>query len=260
MIGIDKCAYRSNISNIKVGIKLRYAGVPLLLCLFCGSNSISLLTIVAMSLSTIYLGGFCIKTYMKQYLIPFTFLLTGVAAVIFEQVDHSNMGVLFSVKIFGAFYGISVESLQNGLTIFLKAFACVSCLCFFSLNTPVSSVLTYFKKIGFSKILIELMELIYRFIFVILEESKKIYIAQSSRLGYKDFYSSINSSGELVTSVFIKAFRRVDCVSASLEARGFNGNFDYITEEENSSKLLNFFTLFLNVLLITIGIYERLII
>ncbi|TYQ12733.1 UNVERIFIED_CONTAM: cobalt/nickel transport system permease protein [Acetivibrio alkalicellulosi] len=258
MIGIDRCAYSSNISNIRAEIKFRYAVFPLLICLFYSSNILSILTITAMSLSSVFLGGFQLKTYLRQCLVPVTFLLWGVVAVIFGQVDSSDLGVLFSFKLFGGLYGINTTLLHRGMTLFLKAFACVSCLCFFSLNTPVNSFLTYLKKKRFSKLLIELMELMYRFIFVIGEEAKKIYIAQNSRLGYKDFTTSIKSLGELVTSVFIKAFIRVERVNASLEARGFSGDFDYIIEEENGSKLMNILTLSLSSLLITLGIFERL--
>lgn len=259
MIGIDRCAYSSNISNIRAEIKLRYAAFPLLICLFCSSNTISILTIVVMFLTSIFIGGVGFKTYLRQCMIPLTFLLTGVVAVVFGQVDHRDFGVVFSFELFGSFYGVNTESLNSGLSLFLKAFACVSCLCFFSLNTPVNSFLTYLKKLGFSKLLIELMELMYRFIFVIGDEAKKIHIAQNSRLGYRNFVTSIRSCGELVTSVFIKALLRVERVNASLEARGFNGDFDYIIEDENGSKLLDFLTVFLSVMLITVGIFERLI-
>ncbi len=259
MIGIDRCAYSSNISNIRAEIKLRYAMFPLLICLLYSSNAVSILTIAAMSISSVLLGGFQLKTYLKQCLVPVTFLLTGVVAVIFGQVDGGDLGVLFSFELFGGSYGISTALLYRGLTLFLKAFAGVTCLCFFSLNTPVNSFLTYLKKLRFSKLLIELMELMYRFIFVIGEEAKKIYIAQNSRLGYKNFTTSIRSCGELVTSVFLKALIRVERVNTSLEARGFSGDFDYIIEEENGSQLLDFFTLSLSVLLITLGTFERLI-
>jgi cobalt/nickel transport system permease protein len=107
-------------------------------------------------------------------------------------------------------------------------------------------------------IFVELMELIYRFIFIIWDEAGRIYTAQSSRLGYSGFKNSMLSLGELVTTVFIRALRRVDRISVALESRGFEGNFDCLIEEEKSSKLLTMLTVFASLTYITIGIIERL--
>ena len=251
MIGIDKYAYMSNIADVKTEVKLCFAGLPLIICLFCSNNIISIFTIIAMFIASIYFGGFKIKTFLKMLLVPSMFLITGVITIIFSQVDYNSGNILFAIELFGNYYGINFESLNNGLILLLKALATFSCLCFFSLNTPINYLLSYLRKIKFAKIIIELMELIYRFIFVLWEEANKIYIAQTSRLGYKGFKNSINSLGELVTSVFIRALIRVERVNVSMEARGFDGDFDYMIEDERNCKQLNVCTILLTVLLIS---------
>jgi cobalt/nickel transport system permease protein len=111
----------------------------------------------------------------------------------------------------------------------------------------------------FPGVVVELMELIYRFIFVIWEEAVKIHIAQASRLGYRGFRNSIESLGELVTTVFIRAFRRVERVSVCLESRGFEGNFDFLMEEEKSSGPMKAAAVISCVLMLAVGITERLL-
>lgn len=256
-MGIDKYAYHSKIAHVKAENKLACAGSLLVICLVFSSDIISLMTIVFMALATLLLGGFGLKVYLRLLTIPITFLVTGVITIIINQFKSAG-DALFSIHIFGGLYGISFNSLQIGLNLFLKSFGAISCLYFFSLNTPMNSFLSLLRK-KFSGMIVELMELIYRFIFIIWEEANKIHVAQASRLGYEGFKNSMNSLGELVTTVFIRAFRRADRIHVSLESRGFEGNFDFLIEEENTSKLLNTCTLIASALLITIGIIERLI-
>lgn len=259
MIGIEQYAYSSKVSTVKTEIKLLFSGLPLILCLFYGSNLFCIVTISVMILANLFLGGIHLKIIFKQYLIPIVFLITGVASVMMNQAEALNSSMLFSVNVLGTSYGCSFDSINFGLNLFLKALATVSCLFFFSLNTPFNSFLTFLRKVKFSKIIVELMELTYRFIFVIKEEAGKIYHAQLSRLGYQGYINSIHSMGELVTTVFIRAFRRVDRVNISLEARGFDGHFTFIMEEEKSSIGFICWTCLLSVFSIGIVICERLI-
>jgi cobalt/nickel transport system permease protein len=256
LTAIDKLAYKSKISGYKAGNKLIFACSIMILCLFFNSVLISVMTIVTMSAATLFWGGCRLKKYIRLLLIPLAFLTTGVITIIMNQITVSG-AALVSFRLFGAVFGITADSLTNGLNILLKAFGAVTCLYFFSLNTPMNSFLSLLRK-RTPGILVELMELIYRFVFIIWEEAGKIHTAQSSRLGYKGFMNSMNSLGELVTNVFIRAFRRVERVNISLESRGFDGNFEFLIEEEQSSRLMNGCTILAVAAFITTGILERL--
>jgi cobalt/nickel transport system permease protein len=189
-------------------------------------------------------------------LIPFAFLFTGVITIIISKLPDTGRA-LFYFPLFGSFYGVTPASLSVGVNLFLKSLGAVSCLYFFSLNTPMNSFLSLMRK-RVPGIFVELMELIYRFIFIIWDESRRIYTAQNSRLGYRGFRNSMSSFGELVTTVFIRALRRVDRISVALESRGFDGNFDFLLEEERPNVLLKALTLLCSLAFITIGILERL--
>lgn len=254
-MGIDRYAYRSNIARVKTGTKLACSMSIMVICLIFDSNFVSIATIVLLSLATIRLGGFRLKTYLKLLWIPAAFIFTGVITIIINKLDGTSEA-LVSLQILGGNYGISVASLHTGLTLFLKSFGAISCLYFLSLNTPMNSLLSWMRK-RLPGVLVELMELIYRFIFIIWEEAGKIHVAQASRLGYDGFKNSMYSLGELVTTVFIRSFRRADRIAVSLESRGFEGNFDFLIEEEENNEILAAGTVLISFALITVGILER---
>lgn len=256
MSGIDKYAYQSKLAGIKASGKLAFAVCMMLICVAFSSNVISIMTIALMSAATLILGGCRLKTYLMLLLVPFTFLITGVITIIINRLP-SVEGALFYFRLFGGVYGISSKSLNTGVNLFLKSMGAVCCLYFFSINTPMNSFLSLLRK-KVPGTFVELMELIYRFIFIIWDESRRIYIAQDSRLGYRGFSNSMKSLGELVTTVFIRALRRVDRVSVALESRGFDGNFNYLLEEEKPSLFLKALTALCALAFITIGILERL--
>ena len=256
-MGLDKYAYRSKLAHVKAGLKLGSAASLLVICLAFGSDRISIAIILLMSLATLLLGGFRLKTYVKLLWIPAAFLLTGVLTIVVNKLD-GTAGALVALHIFGGLYGVTVTSLHTGLTLFLKALGAVCCLYFLSLNTPMNALLSWLRK-RIPGLLVELMELIYRFIFIIWEEARRIHVAQASRLGYNGLRNGMYSLGELVTTVFIRAFRRADRITVSLESRGFDGNFEFLIEEEKNNAVLLAGTVLAGAALVTAGILEKVI-
>ena len=256
MTGIDKYAYKSKIAVLKASHKLLFALVMMGVCLFFGSLAVSALTIAVMSVATLILGGYRLKKYLSLLFVPLSFLVIGVLTIIVNQLAGADEAIV-SFNAFGGIYGISPDSLHTGFKIFLRALGAVACLYFFSLNTPMNSFLSLLRK-HVPGIVVELMELMYRFIFIVWEEAGKIHTAQSSRLGYKGFVNSLKSLADLITSVFIRALRRVDRISVSLESRGFEDNFNFLIEPERSSRLLVGYAACAVSLSVALGLFGRL--
>ena len=259
MIAIDKYAYHSKLSHIKAADKFFLTALPLCICLFASSNVVSVVTLITMCFATLVLGGFSGIQYIKILFIPSNFLAIGVITIIVNKLRPDSLDTLLSLRIFGDFYGITVQSFKTGITLYFKSLAAVSCLYFFSLNTPMNSTFNYLRRLHLPIILIELMELIYRFIFIVGNEAYKIHIAQSARLGYSKFTTSLKSLAELVSTVFIKSLSRVERANLALESRGFDGNFNYLIEEEEDSKILKVIGVLMSVVLLVIAMIERLI-
>lgn len=257
-MGIDHYAYHSKISAVRTSDKLLFAVLPLIICLFADTNMISIIIIAVMCFSTVFCSGLNLKNFLLLMTIPFSFLILGTLTMIVCHVDGTK-GVISSVSLFGSSFGITWRSLAKGLKLFLKSLAAVSCLYFFSLNTTMNSFFDFLRKTKCPTILIELMELMYRFIFVIGGEADRIYISQSSRLGYKNFKLSLRSLGALSTSIFLKSFGRVDRMNRALEARGFQGRFEFLLLEEKKCIWLRNSGILFSILLVILTVMVKVV-
>ena len=101
---------------------------------------------------------------------------------------------------------------------------------FLSLNSPVTELTMALEKLHVPKLLVELMELIDRFIFVLAETASNIRTAQDSRLGYQDFRRSVSSLGMRSSMVFLRAWRKPERSYTALESRGYTGSLTTLTD------------------------------
>jgi cobalt/nickel transport system permease protein len=101
--------------------------------------------------------------------------------------------------------------------------ACMSCLFLIVLTTPMPDLLGQLRRWHVPALLVSLMALIYRFIFVLLEESDRMQTAQACRLGQRNFRTALQSSGALAGQLFFRAYLRTDRVHAAMLSRGYTG-------------------------------------
>ena len=93
-----------------------------------------------------------------------------------------------------------------------------------ALTTPLVDMLELFRRWRVPVILVDIMVVVYRFIFVLLESLDRMYMAQDSRLGYNTSYlRAMNSAALLGSRLFIEAFQRSRRLQIALEARGYDG-------------------------------------
>ena len=99
------------------------------------------------------------------------------------------------------------------------------------MNTPVTDLTMALEKLHVPRLLVELMELIYRFIFVLAETAEHIHTAQDSRLGYQGFRRSVSSLGMLSSMVFLRAWRKAERIYTALESRGYTGSLTTLADQ-----------------------------
>ena len=85
-------------------------------------------------------------------------------------------------------------------------------------------------------LLIELMMLIYRFIFLLLETASAIMTAQESRLGNRDYRTKIRSFGAMASALFVQSIRRSNALYDALESRCYDGTIRVLSQEQPVKK------------------------
>lgn len=114
------------------------------------------------------------------------------------------------------------------------------------------------RKFKVPGLFIELMLLIYRYIFVLLDTAHSISVSQDSRLGNKDYKTSLKSFSQMVSALFVRSVKRSRYLFDAMEARGYDGEIKVLEEHRPINKRTVFkiviFEMFLLILTLLIKI------
>jgi len=233
MISIDKLSYISQLRKVNPMEKFVGAILTMLLSIYLNNILISVIVIILMGFITVYKGKIPLNSYLALMLIPLGFLIVGVITIAINIGGYTSQ-TLFGFSFLNVKFGVTEESIIESAKVLFKSLAAVSCLYFLSLSTPIVELLSVLKKLKVPKLFVELMSLIYRFIFIILETVNMIYISQNSRLGYSNLKTSYNSLGKLIGSLFLSSYKRSQDMYTALESRCYDGDINVI---ENTYKV-----------------------
>lgn len=228
---IDKYAYYSPLRQFQPTQKVLLGLMVLFTCIIGNSPLLSFTILILMTYLILNKGCIPFKVYSLLMAMPFTFLLLSLLPLLLDFSTEPDFFV-WSIHMFHGYVGISDINIGLCLNLFLKAFASVSCLYFICLTTPITDILRVFEKWHFPLLLVEMMALIYRFIFIIIDTAFTMYEAQTSRLGYVNFRLGIRSFGILLSSLFVRTLKINSALYTSLECRGYRGSLNVLHEDQ----------------------------
>lgn len=234
MIVVDKLCYRSKLRYVNAGEKFVFSMVTLLFCIISRSFLIAAIAFFVNGFLVVKKGGISFGRYIRLLAVPFTFLILSTLAVI---VNISRVPLdAYAVPVGTFFITGSRESLWFGMQLIGTAMASVSCLYFLSLNTTMTDILDVLNQLHCPEIMIELMMLIYRFIFVLMETASSIMVSQKSRLGNRNLKISIQSFGQMGAGLFIRALRRSNALYDAMESRCYDGKIKVLSVQHPVKK------------------------
>ncbi|MFV0529255.1 MAG: cobalt ECF transporter T component CbiQ, partial [Lachnospiraceae bacterium] len=230
-----------------------------LACVVSRSVAIGILVLITTGILTVHFGGIPLSRYLHLMRIPLIFLILSTIAIL---VNFSSVPLdAFAVKAGSIYITTSYEALRHTLQLIVTALAGVSCLYFLSLSTPMTDILLTLKFLRCPSILIELMLLIYRFIFILLSIAEAIYISQISRLGNRNFKTFATSSANLMSVLFIRAFARSSALYDAMESRCYDGSIRVLSEhyprKRNEMIYIAAFELILILLIILLKVFRK---
>lgn len=218
MLRIDQFAHANRLRSVHPAEKISFAVLTLAICLTVSRPLISLVIILVMGGGIVLWAGIPLRFYIKLMLVPLVFLLISVLTVAF-QVSRYSLPLVWGFTIWDKNIGVTTASLGLANNLFLKSLAAVSCLYFLTLTTPVLEIMWIMRKAKVPTLFLELMLIVYRFIFVLLETASRIYISQASRWGYASLKTSYYSLAWLVANLLVKSYYHARQLFAALLAR-----------------------------------------
>lgn len=229
MIAIDQLAYQSGMRQVSAAEKTAYALMTLIICVAGRSLEASAAAFVINGFLVIRKGKVSLLRYGKMLLVPLAFLILGTGAIIVNISETPLDAFAFQM---GRWYLTgSRAGVRKGLELCAVAMSAVSSLYFLAVSTPVTDVLGVLRKIRVPALFLELMLLIYRFIFVLLGTAEGIMTAQKCRLGNRDLRTGIRSFGMMGSALFIRSVKRAGALYDSMEARCYDGEIRVLSRE-----------------------------
>ena len=212
---IDSYAYKSKLRKINPAFKVIFAFLTLLICIIADNIYVSLAIIVSMGFITIFKGGIKFHEYMSLMSIPLVFMILGSIAIAFG-VSMSPIGD-YNLHLCGFYLYTSDENIMKTIEIVIKAFGAISAMYMMTLSTNISEIISVLRKAHIPKIIIELMSMIYRFIFILIDVQCKI---------------SCYSFGSTASNLLIVSLKKANTYYNAMESRCYNGDMLFLEEEK----------------------------
>lgn len=228
----DFCAHSSKIIGVSPTLKILLSFFVLMICIFADNIFISLSVIVSMSYITVFKGGAGMRDYILALKIPIAFMIpAGIAAA----ADLSAIpcdGISLYVG-FG-YVNFEYDGVIEALKIMLKSTAAISAVYMTTLSTPMNEIISVLRKFHIPKLIIELMTLIYRFIFILADVYRKMRVSAEARLGYDGFIKSCRSFGNIAGNLFVVSLKKANAYYNSMLSRCYDGELLFLEEEKKA--------------------------
>ena len=115
------------------------------------------------------------------------------------------------------------------VVIFMKAFLAVTLLILLSSTERFHRLLLALRKLRVPAIITTISALLYRYVFLIADETLKTSRARASRTPGRLRISRIRVFGNQVAVIFLRSWERSQTIYQSMLSRGFTGNFPGMT-------------------------------
>ena len=129
------------------------------------------LIILIIAAAVILIGKVPVKTYLRLMLLPVFFLVASLLPILINTGVNPDSTLSYLI-FFKSTIGITYNSLIKSGLLFMRSMALVSCLYFISLTTPILDIIAVMKKLKLPDILIDLMFLVYRQLFVMMDTAE----------------------------------------------------------------------------------------
>jgi len=227
---IDFYAYASKIRHWNATFKVSLSVLTLILCIVFDNQYVSVVVIIAMAYLTVVKGELSAYGYLSILTIPIVFILLGTFTI---AIDFSKQPIGQYNLYLGFCYVFTSEAkLKTVVFLILKVFAAISALQMMTLSTPSSEIIYVLRKAHVPKLIVELMSLIYRYIFILMDVYTKMKNSAESRLGYCDFKTSCYTFGSIASNMLVVSLKKANAYYDAMEARCYDGDLIFLEEDK----------------------------
>ena len=231
---LEYYSYNSKINSWNPHLKFWYSMVLIVLGIILSNIYISISIVFICGFITIFLGKISLKKYIDFFKVPTIFLLISVAVI---NINFSkNITDFYYFNIEDLYIYTTDENIKKSCILFWRALSGVSSMYMLALSTSLNEIIYVMKKARTPKIIIELMYLVYRFIFIMRDSYKSMRKSIESRLGFRDYRTSLLSFGKIISNILIVSLRKSNSFYDSMESRDYKGEIRFFIKEKGINK------------------------
>jgi cobalt/nickel transport system permease protein len=177
-------------------------------------------------LSIVLISRVGLTYILKRSLFALPFMLSAIPLIFWGPPPFISFHIFDPVII-----PISVTGLERSISITIKAWLSVQAAILLTATTPFSQLISGFRQLHVPAIIISIIELMWRYLFVMVNEVNRLTIARNSRSSKLDdrhhsggsIFWRAKVTGSMAGSLFLRSIERSERVYAAMLSRGYNG-------------------------------------
>lgn len=220
---LDDVAQNSTFRHVHPGTKVLLGLGSLVICLVSPTPIVPLISGVLLSLVLLIPARVSPLVYGELLVAPAIFTIISVVVLLFllgggDVIWRFNPAPWINLT-------ITTGSIRQSTLVFCRVFGCSVSLFFIVLTTPMTDLFNGMKRIGIPIELIDLMMIIYRYLFIVYDQAIEIWQAQVMRLGYGRPRESVRSFSMLCGMLFISSWNAGEDLIRAMDCRCYDGIF-----------------------------------
>ena len=189
--------------------------------------------------------GLCLLYYSTRFRLPKVLVLAvleamvifGISALIIAFLTQGSGAPLFTLTIGSLSLSLYSQGAALGAMIFLRACAGLAVMLFFATSTPIPHFAYALRSLKIPAYITELVVLVYRYSFLLLEQMDTMYTAAQCRIGFRGTRNKFRTTGKLAVGMFVRSMDVADRSEMALQCRNFRGEFPTFRQPARMSML-----------------------
>ncbi len=177
--------------------------------------------------------GLILMAYSTNMRIPFilavfiaeAILILIVACGIISINGDTSQPCIWSADFLWMDFYMTADSFNQAWLVMIRAIAGITMMMAFATSTPIPHLAQALRQIRIPDEICEIVVLIYRYAFLLLERLDTMWSAASSRLGFSGFRRTMKTTASIAVGIFTSSMNLADKAQVSLECRGYRGYF-----------------------------------
>lgn len=228
---IDYYAQNSPLNACSPELKCAGALLTIVICLAAGNIVACFFVLMSMAAITCGVGRIPVAVYMRFLLLPVGFIVLSALGIMLEAGATQAAGARLGFSWAGINVYITPQGQHKALLVTSKAVAAVSSLYLLNLTTPMHRIIGVLRRRRAPGVVIELMYLIYRYIFILMTCLEGMSHAAEARLGYATKRKGLRTASLIAAGLLRASFQRAGANYDAMLSRGYDGRLCFFERE-----------------------------